>query len=810
MRFSSFYPNSTGVEGSAPSSLGTIISATAGDRLQSINRTLDEALSRFERDMSEQAQRHIMSLNTQQIINRIGVVNPVSGDVVLRGERLQIGTGYLDRAVARIDDGLDDGGYIRQAVPYTVAINSNVYNEQVSITDDGDLVIDGPGGPTINGRVLRVAEATTNLGHDSVVRKSVLDTNLGGRMFLQKPSTGSSLIGDLAIDCYLNQLRIFDAGGGGTLKGISLDLSTLGASINSRFVISEGGVITGDVQSSTALRAPYARIGNSISVGYVTIVEGDTTYSGRVEFYNYLGARLGYVGLGNSTTLVISAETGKNWAFDKRLDMLSGASITGTLGVSGLATLSGGAAITGGLTLTSTVTAEGTIRSRTASLGYIDLNPGDATNTGFVSFHNAAGLRYGYIGLVNTSTKNIDFRAENTANFVFTGGLVTMSGGAAVTGVFSANVSREQVFGVDTLGYVTLPHSDGTGYSAIKGASGRGVRLMSGSTSLVSFPGSTASTMLLPYAGLQIGDSSGVGTPIRFNSIGASDLVLRAGDGNIARTADVIIAVKDNQEVARFTDTLRFGLGTNAPEVTAHIKDIIRVRNGSVGYVDLLSGDATNTGRIEFNNAAGTRYGYIGIVNTTTKAINFVAENSATFSFSGAAVTFSSVPIAGGLTTTGADMALSVSTGQGFRFKVNGTDTFVFESSGRLSLTNLTIGTYGLGEWVDTTPTPTTEGGAATGLAMTYSEYTRHGKTVTYSWSVAQTAINTATGAVLIPLPFSAKASRSYFGTGKNFNTGGVVLAEATGANLRITVTNAYPMGSGAESLSGTITYQCA
>lgn len=120
---------------------------------------------------------------------------------------------------------------------------------------------------------------------------------------------------------------------------------------------------------------------------------------------------------------------------------------------------------------------------------------------------------------------------------------------------FGVNVSREQVFGVDTLGYVTMPHADASGFSALKAASGRGLKLMSGSTSLISLPASLASTLVLGYAALQVGDSSGVGTPIRIFSIGASDLVLRGGDGDVSRVADVIITVKNNVEVARFADT---------------------------------------------------------------------------------------------------------------------------------------------------------------------------------------------------------------------------------------------------------------
>lgn len=128
----------------------------------------------------------------------------------------------------------------------------------------------------------------------------------------------------------------------------------------------------------------------------------------------------------------------------------------------------------------------------------------------------------------------------------------------AVTGIFGATGAGsmlEQNFGVDVDGVATLPHALGSGYGYIKAPSGRGIRLASGSTVLMTIPGSTASTMVIPYAGLQIGDSSGAGTSIYLNSIGASDLNLRAGDGNVSRTADVLISVKNNVLVARFADT---------------------------------------------------------------------------------------------------------------------------------------------------------------------------------------------------------------------------------------------------------------
>jgi len=180
---------------------------------------------------------------------------------------------------------------------------------------------------------------------------------------------------------------------------------------------------------------------------------------------------------------------------------------------------------------------------------------------------------------------------------------------------FGVNVSREQVFGVDTLGYVTMPHADASGFSALKAASGRGLKLMSGSSSLVSFPSSLASTLVMGYAALQIGDSSGAGTPIRLFSIGASDLVLRAGDGDVSRTADVIITVKNNVEVARFADTGVVSFANTS--VTAAGNAMWHAGNDGAGSnldADLLDGQQ---GAYYFPVSGGSFTGNISIVKAT-------------------------------------------------------------------------------------------------------------------------------------------------------------------------------------------------
>jgi len=157
----------------------------------------------------------------------------------------------------------------------------------------------------------------------------------------------------------------------------------------------------------------------------------------------------------------------------------------------------------------------------------------------------------------------------------------------SVTGTFAVNVGLEQAFGVDANGVVTLPHANGSGFAYLKAPTNRGFRFLSGATTLVDFPTSAASTLVLGYAGVQIGDSSSPGTSIYLNSIGASDLNLRAGDGNAARTADVIFSVKDNVEVARFTDGKFMGLGTSTPGSILSI-------GSSTDYIN-ISNTATST-----------------------------------------------------------------------------------------------------------------------------------------------------------------------------------------------------------------------
>lgn len=116
------------------------------------------------------------------------------------------------------------------------------------------------------------------------------------------------------------------------------------------------------------------------------------------------------------------------------------------------------------------------------------------------------------------------------------------------------------------------------------------------------------------------------------------------------------------------------------------------------------------------------------------------------------------------------------------------------------------------GVWIDYTPAPTAESGTATGLSLPFgARYTRTGNMVTVSGAVAQTAIGSASGAILFPMPVPVKAGRFTTGTGYNFNTAvSVVAVVSDSGQARLSVAGAYPFGSGAESLAFSVTYEAA
>jgi hypothetical protein len=64
----------------------------------------------------------------------------------------------------------------------------------------------------------------------------------GGQINLGKPSTNTTLAGNVAIDIYQNKLRIFE--GGGDARGVYVDLTTAGAGVSTNLIGAGSGTIT--------------------------------------------------------------------------------------------------------------------------------------------------------------------------------------------------------------------------------------------------------------------------------------------------------------------------------------------------------------------------------------------------------------------------------------------------------------------------------------------------------------------------------------------------------------------------------------
>lgn len=60
----------------------------------------------------------------------------------------------------------------------------------------------------------------------------------GGQFYLEKPATGSTLVGNIVVDISTNTFRVFESGG--TLRGFNIDLTTCAASVGSTFAFLNG------------------------------------------------------------------------------------------------------------------------------------------------------------------------------------------------------------------------------------------------------------------------------------------------------------------------------------------------------------------------------------------------------------------------------------------------------------------------------------------------------------------------------------------------------------------------------------------
>jgi hypothetical protein len=74
------------------------------------------------------------------------------------------------------------------------------------------------------------------------------------------------------------------------------------------------------------------------------------------------------------------------------------------------------------------------VRSTIANSGWVGLTPGNATQTGYISWHKTDGLRQAYMGWNNT---NLTLVLENSSNYSITGGNVTIGSNLTVNGTYN-------------------------------------------------------------------------------------------------------------------------------------------------------------------------------------------------------------------------------------------------------------------------------------------------------------------------------------------------------------------------------------
>lgn len=102
---------------------------------------------------------------------------------------------------------------------------------------------------------------------------------------------------------------------------------------------------------------------------------------------------------------------------------------------------------------------------------------------------------------------------------------------------------------------------------------------------------------------------------------------IAAAGAAAATGADRSAVAADRAVVQQLVGNLPAGVVTQG-------QDLVRAGGaGGNGSVALNRGGPTFTGFVEFRNAAGVRYGYIGTATTDDKQISFIAENGGGFSF---------------------------------------------------------------------------------------------------------------------------------------------------------------------------------
>lgn len=130
--------------------------------------------------------------------------------------------------------------------------------------------------------------------------------------------------------------------------------------------------------------------------------------------------------------------------YSGNVSITSGTLTTANVSVTG--TLSTGNIVTTG-TITSTGNTQASyLLARIGANSYVQIDAGDATNSGYVGFRNTAGVRLGYIGNQSNTTP-LSIVSENGAGISISGGSIylsnttTITGNLVTTGQVNANVA---------------------------------------------------------------------------------------------------------------------------------------------------------------------------------------------------------------------------------------------------------------------------------------------------------------------------------------------------------------------------------
>ena len=365
-------------------------------------------------------------------------------------------------------------------------------------------------------------------------------------------------------------------------------------------------------------------VGQQSGAGTVGLNPGDGANTGYLSLMNAAGSRIGFMGHADTTGIYLSSDTGLPYIFyggaAPRSDTAATTStelvrygemstalgnklsnavgswnldsggnqrlyFTAVSGVNGATTVAGygdTSLVVHNSTLgTDVATFYGagnvlipTGPLRVGTTGHVRLDPGNSTNTGYVSFYNNVGARIGFMGYGDGSL--ISLNSDTGVPYKFTGGVAPKSDTVASTSLDLVRFDQyTTALAAKLNNAVGAWNNDSAGnnrafFQAVSGANG------------TTFLGGYGTTTLI----------------VQNISLGTNVLTL-AGDG--------VLTTRNN----------------------------VSVGDGTVQKVALNKG-STGTGYVEFNNTSGTRLGYIG--NSTSSYHSIATDSaSIPFKFIGGA-----------------------------------------------------------------------------------------------------------------------------------------------------------------------------